>query len=590
MRFGLWNPIKTIGSRSFAIKATDEITDFEIRGADNKLTIQQSNELKKYMTDNWTFGFNSINYDMLMIMNALKGATAQECQRLSHIIIKGKDSNREVARNYKLSTPAAFRHIDIKDVVPGIAQSLKIYGGRIHSKRLQDLPIEPDAILSEEQMDEINAYCGNDLQTTIDLYNELEPRIKLRGNMTRQYGVNLMSKSDAQIAEQVIKTELGSVARRPDIDTDEPIKYTAPAFIKFDDPQLKEVLEYIENYDFKINKTGQVMLPTKLRDEPIQIGYSSYKMGIGGLHSSESRQTVIPAENQLLIDKDVASYYPAIILNNEFYPEHLGTKFLDVYRKIVDTRLAAKKSGDKVVNESLKIVINGSFGKMGSQYSVLYSPNLMIQVTITGQLSLLMLIERVEEAGMSVMSANTDGFVTLMSKTKKDEFEAICAQWEKETGFVLEGNAYTGLYSASVNSYIATYEGGCKAKGCYRLQAIDKNPESNICSIAVQKLLSEGIPMWQTITECNDVREFVSIKKVTGGGVYGDEYLGKAVRWIYSTHGDVITYKKNGNKVAKSDGARPLMTLDGFPDDIDYKRYYQEAVTMLEDTGYTDFL
>ncbi|KKS65278.1 MAG: hypothetical protein UV34_C0020G0001, partial [Parcubacteria group bacterium GW2011_GWB1_42_6] len=35
----------------------------------------------------------------------------------------------------------------------------------------------------------------------------------------------------------------------------------------------------------------------------------------------------------------------------------------------------------------------------------------MIQVTITGQLALLMLIERLELCGVPVISANTDGLV-----------------------------------------------------------------------------------------------------------------------------------------------------------------------------------
>ena len=568
---------------------TNKIIDFEIRGADKTLGKTQTQGLKNFMADNRTFGFNSIHYDMLMIMYSLQGQTAEQLCKLSNIIIKSKDSNREIARNYKLSTPKNFRHLDIKDLPPAAKVSLKLYGGRIHSKRLQDLPIEPNSTLTEPQMDEINQYCGNDLQITIDLYNQLLERIDLRLNMTKQYGVNLMSKSDAQIAEQVIKSELGKAAKRPKFNEDLIITYSPPDFIEFTSPVLIDILDYIMNYDFKINKLGSVDLPSKLRNEPIVVGDREYQMGIGGLHSKEKSQTVVPDDDQFLIDKDVASYYPAIILNNELYPLHLGPTFLEVYQKIVTERLQAKKAGNKVINESLKIVINGSFGKFGSQYSTLYAPDLMISVTITGQLALLMLIERLEAIGISVVSANTDGFVSLMGKDQHDEFEAICKQWEQETGFVLEANFYTGLYSRDVNSYIATYDGGCKAKGCYRSHALDKSPESNICSLAVQKLLTDGTPIWDTIIACEDIREFVSVKKVTGGAMYGGEYLGGVVRWIYSTKGDVITYRKNGNKVAKSDGARPLMTLGDFPDDIDYDRYYEEALNILEAIGYNEF-
>ena len=40
----------------------------------------------------------------------------------------------------------------------------------------------------------------------------------------------------------------------------------------------------------------------------------------------------------------------------------------------------------EIIANALKIVVNGSFGKFGSRYSILYSPDLMLQVTITGQL------------------------------------------------------------------------------------------------------------------------------------------------------------------------------------------------------------
>src|SRR3546814_14028970 len=58
------------------------------------------------------------------------------------------------------------------------------------------------------------------------------------------------------------------------------------------------------------------------------------------------------------------------------------------------------RSGNKPVADSLKIVINGSFGKFGSKYSILYAPNFLTQTTLTGQLSILLLIEMLEMAGI----------------------------------------------------------------------------------------------------------------------------------------------------------------------------------------------
>src|SRR5665648_505827 len=112
-----------------------------------------------------------------------------------------------------------------------------------------------------------------------------------------------------------------------------------------------------------------------------------------------------------LIDKDCTSYYPSIILGLRLYPTHMGDCFLEVYETIVNKRLEAKRNKDKVVANALKITINGSFGKLGSKYSNLYAPDLLIQVTLTGQLALLMLIEMIEGIGISIVSGNTDGIV-----------------------------------------------------------------------------------------------------------------------------------------------------------------------------------
>ena len=65
------------------------------------------------------------------------------------------------------------------------------------------------------------------------------------------------------------------------------------------------------------------------------------------------------------------------------------------------------------------------------------------------------------------------------------------------------------------------------------------------------------------------------------------EYLGKVVRWYYSTQAPgPIVYASNGNTVSLSYGARPCMTLpDDFPPDIDYDWYIEKSFAMLRDVG-----
>jgi len=206
---------------------------------------------------------------------------------------------------------------------------------------------------------------------------------------------------------------------------------------------------------------------------------------------------------------------------------------------------------------SNKLSLNGSFGKLGSKYSALYAPDLMMTVTLTGQLSLLMLIERLELAGVSVVSANTDGFVSLVDKEDYGVYDDICFDWELDTGFELEETRYRALYSRDVNNYLAVTEKGSKGKGIFTPAGLMKNPTAGVCVEAITQYLVNGALIGRTIRNEEDLTKFITARTVNGGAAWRGQYLGRVVRWIYSPDGEKITYKKNGNKVAGSDGACP---------------------------------
>jgi hypothetical protein len=267
----------------------------------------------------------------------------------------------------------------------------------------------------------------------------------------------------------------------------------------------------------------------------------------------------------------------------------MGEPFLRVYREIVEQRLAAKHAGDKVKADALKITINGSFGKFGSKWSALYSPDLLIQTTLTGQLALLMLIEALEVAGIAVVSANTDGVVIKCPVNKQNVMDDIVFEWETCTGFNTEATNYRSLYSRDVNNYLAfKLGGGFKAKGAYASAGLSKNPSNEICTDAVVAFLNDGTSIEDTVHACWDISRFVTIRSVKGGAIdQQGHYLGKAVRWYYSTTAQgPIRYRLNHYTVARSYGAQALMDLpDQFPSDVDFDLYIAEAQTILKDIG-----
>jgi hypothetical protein len=533
---------------------------------------------------------------------------------------------------------------------------LKTYGGRLHSKKLQDLPIHPDIVLTHEQMIEIDHYCTNDLITTYDAYLECKPQIDLRIKMSEVYGTDLRSKSDAQIAEAIIKAQLGFVPERPVWHNMTSFKYVAPTFISFhDNKYMQDILDLVQAATFYTSdkeqggETTGVIIPDEIKNLIVTIGTTNYKMGIGGLHSMEESVHYIANSTFSICDADVTSYYPSLILICGMYPKQLGERFISIYKEIYDDRLIAKKEGRKVESECGKIILNGFYGKLGSKYSILYAPDLMLQVTLTGQLSILMLICMLEKAGIKVMSANTDGVVMLCPASYEFMRDQIISYWETRTGLGMEYTNYKAIYNRDVNSYVAIKpDGSHKCKGLFAEPAVDKNPQNHISIVAAIEYLKNGTPLYDTIISCKDIREFLIVRNVKGGAVHvgysplpihetkeqlisvagfmqvpmihpkvryfkgteAKEYtlgaayklaceqlqkgyttpvLGKVVRYYY-TVGELgnLAYATNGNKVPMSEGARPLMELpETLPNDINYDKYVKIAKDILTSVSIT---
>ena len=594
---------------------TGKILYFQSFGKENTIPRQDViHILNKYRV----VTFNGIGYDSVIMNLACSGVSLSLIKKASDMIIVDNRQPWEIRQEFGVEE-LGFDHIDIINVSPGQG-SLKIYGGRARSDRMKDLPIEPDQLIKEEDISEMRIYCENDLNLTIDVLMLLEQELDLRCKMSEEYQVDLRSKSDAQIAEAVIKHEMRKkyniTPKAPVIEVGTEMYYTAPDSLHFKTDALNTILnqfttlpyeigttghaKYVsrtpivdDDMEVRLNKKGQpVFQPHPLNKPQVTIGETCYTLGLGGIHSNEKSVSYQAGEWEYA-EIDVAAYYPNIILENKLAPKHLGNAFLTIFRSLVERRLKAKREKDSAVNESLKITINGTFGKLGSKWSVLYAPDLMAQVTITGQLTLLMLIERLELEGISVVSGNTDGIVVRMSKTDRQNVHDIVEQWEFETGYDMEYSEYLGLYSRDINNYIAVGKHGIKGKGVFadprvRPNMLRKNPVNEICVIAVKAFLQNGDLIEDTVRECYDITKFVTARAVRGGALYDGKLVGKAIRWYYSdTELDSMYYKTSGNKVPRSDGAKPIMDLpDEMPEDLDYKWYINEAINLLESLGY----
>ena len=635
-----------------------EIVTFTLR-AGERLSPDQIQRICQIFQTYTVVSFNGIYYDVPMISAALSGYSTEQLKWLNdRIIVEG-------LKPWELGLPEwkPSDHIDIIETLPG-AGSQKVYAGRIHCKTMRDLPYSPADHLSEEQIAEVDSYCCNDLDVLEALYNAAAPMLKIREAIGSRYGIDLRSKSDAQCAEAILRHRceqvLGRRIYKPEVDWNLAFRYEPPSFLAFATPQMQRAFEMVKSSIFTLGASGAVVMPAQLSGLEIIIGGSIYRMGIGGLHSSEKSRAVFSTDTHILLSPDVASYYPSLMINSGKFPKALGPAFTGEFAGLKAERLedkdrqkALEGAGLKGTqewidayngNEGKKVFVNGTFGKTLSHYSVLFGPEMGIQTTVTGQLSLLMLIEWMEHYQIPVVSANTDGIVMHCPRTHVNVAVALIEEWERRTGLKMDRpiDEYQAIYSRDVNAYLAIKpDGGVKRKGAGISKAglVSKtSPDAEICGDAVAEYLSKGTPILYTVGACRDIKKFVTVQKVAGGAVkmWGEgprkgtlvrdmtpvleangwvkvgrrwsradvttdaasayeacfppqrpEYLGKVIRWYYSPAAPgPIVYNTNGNLVGGSYGAKPCMTLpDELPADIDYHWYLDRCESILKDIG-----
>jgi len=597
--------------------------------------------------------FNGLGYDFPIIALALAGADNATLKHASDQIIVHQARPWDITRD----SLEWCDHVDLMAVKPGDG-GLKMLMAKMHAKKLQDLPIDPSASIAWYQRVLLHEYCRNDLAGTQQLLDTFPAQLRLREEMSVEYGIDLRSKSDAQIAEAVMKSLLPFKVERPHIPAGTQFHYRPPGWLRF---QSLGLLDLLARNPFTVTDSGSVEMTDELANTIIRIGGSAYQMGIGGLHSTESKVVHRADDEYSIQDADVASYYPSLILNTEIYPRQIGSQFATTYRGWYESRLSAKHRAEelgielerggavaeierelakcKTEADSKKVVLNGSFGKLGSKWSIFYAPSEMIQVTITGQLALLMLIEMLESCGIAVISANTDGVVIKCRRDMEWLRDQCISWWESVTGLIMEYTNYRMIASRDVNSYISVKtDGKVKRKGAYAEAKPQgggwPNPTGQVCVDAVVAYLAHGTPLRDTVYACNDIRQFVYVRQVKGGGSYlptaalpksttlremrevlqaggvplgigikndtlreiyakhrervmrGAEYLGKACRWYYAQGAVGCILTPAGGLVARTEGCRPLMELpDTLPDDLDREWYVAEARSLLADLG-----
>ena len=404
-----------------------------------------------------------------------------------------------------------------------------------------------------EDFDSMIDYNINDIESTSELLNRCKKDVDLRIAIEDEYGVRVLSKDGVNIGMKILTQKYLEKTGLTWWDIKDlrspmsviPLKDVILPFIKYDSPILQRVLEDMKNQIVSPGRKGY--------ENKFVFNNLRYSVGVGGIHSVNSPEIIIPRDDEMLIDIDVASLYPSMLIEYEFYPKHLGKEFLEVYKQIKDERIEAKHNGDKVKNETLKLALNGLSGNLQNEHNFCYSPFAVMQIRINGQLLLLMLAEKLTQIGCRIVQANTDGLFVLLKKDVYSKVNSICREWEQLTKLTLEEDRFKAMYQYAINDYFAiTEDNKVKEKGMFITTVkLGKGLTPKIIPKAVISFFKDGIPVEDTIKNCTDIRDFLMSEKT--GKQWHVEYMNeeqqRTNRFYASTNGGYLwKWKDTGHK------------------------------------------
>ena len=602
---------------------TNDIYKFEISERKNQLRdlVKFFKQVDKYITwgDYYTTninipanvifcGYNNLHYDNPIINYIIEyedklmqyniPTICSSIFNLSKTITTSSEDNIDAWKHWKYQI--WFDTFDILTMLYSnkLRVGLKEIQVTMQYPNVQEFVCDWTKPLPLEDFDSVIDYNINDIESTSELLNRCKKDVDLRIAIEDEYGVRVLSKDGVNIGMKILTQKYLEKTGLTWQDIKDlrspmsviPLKDVILPFIKYDSPILQRVLDDMKNQIVSPGRKGY--------ENKFVFNNLRYSVGVGGIHSVNSPEIIIPRDDEMLIDIDVASLYPSMLIEYEFYPKHLGKEFLEVYKQIKDERIEAKHNGDKVKNETLKLALNGLSGNLQNEHNFCYSPFAVMQIRINGQLLLLMLAEKLTQIGCRIVQANTDGLFVLLKKDVYSKVNSICREWEQLTKLTLEEDRFKAMYQYAINDYFAiTEDNKVKEKGMFITTVkLGKGLTPKIIPKAVISFFKDGISVEDTIKNCTDIRDFLMSEKT--GKQWHVEYMneeqqrtnrfyastngGYLWKWKYSNDSDIKSYQN----MLTASGVTLLNKFDDKPikeRKINYRYYIMEAYKIIRD-------
>jgi hypothetical protein len=561
--------------------------------------------IKSLIQRNYYFvGFNNINFDAQVVQYILThtNCTVNDIYNESQRIINMSDDEKFTSSipEWKLM----FKQIDLYLINhydnANKRTSLKWLEFSMRMLNIEEMPIEhwkKNLIENDENL--IEQYCNVDVDATLEFFKRNIQRINLRQELKNIYNLNFLNDNDPKIGSKII---LDLVSKELNL---EPSVLKKQRTIR-NVINIKDVIfDYIKFEDVKFNNLLTAFNKLKLHDTKKPFEYSilhknlEYVYGVGGIHGA--KQGVYESTDLVTIKScDVTSLYPSIAIQNNLFPLHLSNSFCNVYNNIFIMRNAAKKAGNKAVNEGLKLALNGAYGKSNESTSFLFDTQFTMSITINGQLLLSMLSEKLAEH-FEIIMINTDGLECIVPNNKQDLYFDICKEWEKTSKLNLEYADYKKIVIRDVNNYIAQdFNNKIKRKGAFEIYDdivstgnYHKNPSMLIVPLALQNYFINGIEYKSFIKNHNNIFDFcLGVKKksdfeivdytLQNNNLVRNTYA-KIVRYYISNKGSYLLKEYSKKRITKIEAGWKTTVLNNIIDtnalnyDINYQYYIEEV-------------
>ena len=538
---------------------------------------EQLETLYKQNLQNIWIGFNSRHYDQYIFKGILAGFDPKE---INDFIIK------EDKPGWQFSGLLRKFPLNNYDVMLGTDRGLKTFEGFMgNSIEESSVPFDIDRKLRPEEIAETIKYCRHDVEQTAEIFLERQEEFNTMMYFIQHFNLPLscISKTKSQLAAVI----LGGNGKGQSFNDE----FNFPILDCLQIKKYKRVVEWYknpENHDYE-------------KSQSVIVAGVKHTFAWGGLHSDHDKPI---NEKGIFLMIDVTAYYPSQQARFKF-----GYRVMDNpenFEFIHSSNIEFKKKGDKKARLPFKIMDNAISGQMKQKTSKLYDPMGNNSICVNGQLLLLDLIEHLEKAvpNFRLIQSNTDGI--LIKLNKYEDFDIVddtVYEWEQRTGMEMGIDTFIGeLFQKDVNNYliIDRENGAIKTKGSYVKKLSRLDYDLPIVNKAVVAYMTNGTPVEQTVLQCNDLKEFQQVKKISGKYKYilhgGEVLKERCVRCFASkdmSDGGLVKIHATTGRPAKVENTPEhcfiwndsIIEVTKFPCKLNKQWYIDTARKRLKDFG-----